>query len=154
RKRSMPREPDARSEDALERQGSPPASRVGLPCSSVLQAHSRTRHAYVIVVGSGGVGSAVLYHLARRGVRALGIDRFPGGHDRGSSHGHSRIIRLAYFEHPDYVPLLRRSYELWSELEQRRRQQLFFPVGLLEIGPPNGIVVPGVLASARQHNLS
>jgi sarcosine oxidase len=61
-----------------------------------------------IVLGTGGVGSAALYHLARRGVRVLGLDRFAPGHDRGSSHGQTRVIRLAYFEHPDYVSLLRR----------------------------------------------
>ncbi len=108
----------------------------------------------VIVLGTGGVGSAALFHLARRGCRVLGIDRFPGGHDRGSSHGHTRIIRMAYFEHPDYVPLLRRSYELWTALERIQQKQLYYPVGLLEVGPPDGVVIPGVLASARQHNLS
>src|SRR5947199_7576571 len=72
----------------------------------------------VIVLGTGGVGSAATYHLARRGVKVLGIDQFPGGHDRGSSHGQTRVIRQAYFEHPDYVPLLLRAYELWHELEQ------------------------------------
>ena len=60
----------------------------------------------VIVIGTGGVGSAALFHLAKRGVKVLGLDRFPPGHDRGSSHGRTRIIRQAYFEHPDYVPLL------------------------------------------------
>ena len=76
------------------------------------------RHFDTIVVGTGGMGSAALYHLATRGARVLGIDRFPCAHDRGSSHGHTRLIRLAYFEHPDYVPLLRRAYQLWRELEQ------------------------------------
>lgn len=111
-------------------------------------------HYDLVVVGTGGVGSAALYHAARRGLRTLGIDRFHGGHDQGSSHGETRIIRQAYFEHPDYVPLLRRAYELWSELEQACGQQLFFPVGLLQVGPADGQVVPGVLASARQHGLS
>ncbi len=106
-----------------------------------------------IVLGTGGVGSAALYHLARLGARAVGIDRFPPGHDRGSSHGETRIIRLAYFEHPDYVPLLRRSYELWGELEERRGQKLYHQTGLLEVGPPGGTVVPGVLKSARNHSL-
>ncbi len=106
-----------------------------------------------IVLGTGGVGSAAAFHLARRGVKVLGLDRFPVGHSRGSSHGQTRIIRKAYFEHPDYVPLLHRAYELWSELEQRAQQQLYFPVGLIEIGPPDGVVIPGVMASARQHQL-
>ena len=72
----------------------------------------------VVVIGTGGIGSAALYHLASRGLDAIGLDRFPGGHDRGSSHGQTRIIRQAYFEHPNYVPLLTRAYELWDDLEQ------------------------------------
>jgi monomeric sarcosine oxidase len=107
----------------------------------------------VIVLGTGGVGSAAAFHLARRGAKVLGLDRFPGGHANGSSHGETRIIRKAYFEHPDYVPLLNRAYELWAELEQRAGERLYHEVGLIEIGPPDGVVVPGVLASARQHQL-
>ena len=106
-----------------------------------------------IVLGVGGVGAAALYHLARRGVRAVGLDRFQPGHDRGSSHGETRIIRQAYFEHPDYVPLLLRAYELWRELEAERGEQLYHEVGLLQAGPPDGTVVPGVLESARRHSL-
>ena len=71
----------------------------------------------VVVIGLGAMGSAALYQLAKRGVRAVGIERFEPGHDRGSSHGLTRIIRLGYFEHPSYVPLVRRAYELWRELE-------------------------------------
>jgi sarcosine oxidase len=112
-----------------------------------------TMHADVIVVGAGGVGSAALFHLAQRGARVLGIDRFPAGHDRGSSHGHSRIIRLAYFEHPDYVPLLRRSYALWAELEQAQGEQLYLQTGLLEVGAPEGPTIQGILAAARTHQL-
>jgi sarcosine oxidase len=107
-----------------------------------------------IVIGAGGVGSAALRELARRGQRVLGIDRFNPPHDRGSSHGQTRIIRQAYFEHPDYVPLARRSYELWSKLEHDAAQKLFAQVGLLEVGPADGIVVPGVLRAARLHDLS
>ena len=106
-----------------------------------------------IVIGTGGVGSAALYYLARRGTRVLGIDRFPPGHDRGSSHGDTRIIRMAYFEHPDYVPLLRRAYELWTQLEASCGQQLYREVGLVQMGLPDGEVVPGVLRSAQEHNL-
>ena len=106
-----------------------------------------------IVIGTGGVGSAAAYHLARRGAKVLGLDRFSGGHDRGSSHGETRIIRQAYFEHPDYVPLLKRAYELWGELERETGERLFFPVGLLQIGPEHGPVVHGVLESARLHQL-
>ncbi len=107
----------------------------------------------VIVLGTGGVGSAAAFHLARRGLRVLGLDRFPGGHDQGSSHGQSRIIRKAYFEHPDYVPLLQRAYTLWRELEAVAGAPLLFESGLIEVGPPDGLVVPGVMRSARAHGL-
>ncbi|MGH7136190.1 MAG: N-methyl-L-tryptophan oxidase [Pirellulales bacterium] len=106
-----------------------------------------------IVLGVGGVGSAALYHLARRGLRVLGIDRFSPGHARGSSHGGTRIIRQAYFEHADYVPLVLRAWELWTELAERRGEPMFAEVGLLQVGSPQGDVVKGVLASARQHAL-
>ena len=107
----------------------------------------------VIVIGTGGVGSAAVFHLASRGVRVLGLERFTAGHDRGSSHGQTRIIRKAYFEHPDYVPLLHRSYVLWHELQELLGEKLYHDVGLLEVGAPDGAVVPGILASAQQHNL-
>jgi monomeric sarcosine oxidase len=110
-------------------------------------------HYDAIVVGVGGVGSAALYYLAQRGAKVLGIDRFQPPHDRGSTHGHTRVIRQAYFEHPDYVPLLREAYRGWQELEARTGQQLFHQVGLLEVGPPDGVVVPGVLRAAQQHSL-
>jgi monomeric sarcosine oxidase len=107
----------------------------------------------VIVLGTGGVGSAAAFHLAGRGAKVLGLDRFPGGHANGSSHGETRIIRKAYFEHSDYVPLLNRAYKLWADLEQQSNEQLYHQVGLIEVGPPNGVVVPGVLASALEHQL-
>jgi glycine/D-amino acid oxidase-like deaminating enzyme len=106
-----------------------------------------------IVVGTGGIGSAALYHLARRGARVMGIDPFPPGHDRGSSHGQTRMIRLAYFEHPDYVPLLRRSYDLWSELEAQHDTALYRETGVIQIGPPDGEVLSGVRRAAREHDL-
>jgi sarcosine oxidase len=106
-----------------------------------------------IVLGAGGIGSAALSALARRGARVLGIERFGPAHDRGSSHGRTRMIRQAYFEYPDYVPLVLRSYGLWRELAARRGEQLFFETGLLEVGPADGVVVPGVIRSAGQHNL-
>ncbi len=106
-----------------------------------------------IVIGAGGVGSAALYHLARRGSRSLGLDRFPSGHDRGSSHGESRIIRQAYFEHPDYVPLCREAYTAWDELSEACGQTLRYETGLLQVGPADGAVIQGVLQSARRHGL-
>jgi sarcosine oxidase len=107
----------------------------------------------VIVLGIGGIGSAALAALARRKQRVLGLDRFAPGHDRGSSHGQTRIIRQAYFEHPDYVPLLLDAYDGWRELESRTGQRLYYEVGLLQVGPAEGLVLSGVLASAREHNL-
>lgn len=106
-----------------------------------------------IVIGTGGVGSATLYHLAKRGAKVLGLDRFAPGHDRGSSHGRTRVIRQAYFEHPDYVPLLLRAYELWAELSERSGKQLYHEIGVLQIGPREGHVVPGVLKAAQLHGL-
>lgn len=106
-----------------------------------------------IVLGVGGVGSAALEQLARRGAKVLGIDRFPPGHDQGSSHGHTRVIRLAYHEHADYVPLLHRAYALWEELESRSGTRLYVRTGILESGPRHGEVVSGVLQAAQQHAL-
>ena len=108
----------------------------------------------VVVCGLGVMGSATAYMLARRGQRVLGLDRFTPGHDRGSSHGETRIIRLSYFEHPSYVPLLRRAYELWRELEQAAGRQFLHITGIAEIGPPDGALVTGTLASARLHGLA
>ncbi|HWL75387.1 MAG TPA: FAD-dependent oxidoreductase, partial [Burkholderiaceae bacterium] len=106
-----------------------------------------------IVLGTGGVGSAALFQVARRGARVLGLDRFSPPHDRGSSHGQTRIIRQAYFEHPDYVPLLLRAYELWEELSHIAGEQLYHETGLLQVGPRDGVVLRGVLESARRHAL-
>lgn len=107
----------------------------------------------VIVVGLGGAGSAAAYHLSRRGLRVLGLERFGPLHERGSSHGHTRITRQAYFEHPDYVPLLLRAYELWEELERLSGQRLLRVCGGLMVGPPDGPLVSGALRSARAHGL-
>jgi sarcosine oxidase len=107
----------------------------------------------VVVVGLGIMGAAALYELARRGFRVLGIERFYLGHDRGSSHGETRIIRLGYFEHPSYVPLLRRAYRLWRELEQISGERLMRVTGIAEIGPPDGVLVSGTLAASRRHGL-
>ena len=107
----------------------------------------------VIVIGCGGIGSATLYSLASRGARVLGIDRYHPPHDKGSSHGQSRIIRQAYFEHPDYFPLLREAYQGWFDLEEQTGQTLLHQVGLLQVGPADGFLVPGVQASAETHRL-
>jgi sarcosine oxidase len=103
-----------------------------------------------IVVGVGGMGSAVLYHLARRGKRVLGLERFDVPHEHGSSHGVTRIIRLAYFEHSDYVPLMRRAYELWRELQAEAGEQLLYITGIVEGGDR---IYDGVLRSCADHDL-
>ena len=107
----------------------------------------------VVVIGLGAMGSAALYHLAKRGVRVVGIERFEPGHDRGSSHGLTRIIRLGYFEHPSYVPLVRRAYELWRELEAASGEKLLTVTGIAEMGLPDSVLVAGTLASSRLHDL-
>jgi len=108
----------------------------------------------VIVLGLGGVGSAAVCHLANAGCRVLGLDQYAPVHDLGSSHGRTRAIRQAYFEHPAYVPLLMRAYELWGELEDQSQDTLLHRTGLVEIGPADGVVIPGVLRSANEHGLN
>lgn len=107
-----------------------------------------------IVLGVGAMGSAACLALARRGQTVLGIDQFEPPHDRGSSHGETRIIRRAYFEHPDYVPLLHRAYEQWDALADESGMPLIRRVGLLLFGPPEGDVVSGVKRSAAEHKLA
>lgn len=108
----------------------------------------------VIVLGVGGFGSSALYHCARRDLKVLGLEQFGIAHDRGSSHGETRIIRKAYFEHPNYVPLLIRSYELWRELEAESNESLMHLCGLLLAGPPDGEAVAGARLSAKLHRLN
>src|SRR5687768_7858897 len=107
----------------------------------------------VAVIGLGAMGSAAAYHLASRGAHVLGLDRFERGHTRASFGGRSRIIRLAYFEHPDYVPLLRDAWDGWRALEQASGETLLTQTGGLYAGPPDGELVSGSLRSARQHRL-
>jgi sarcosine oxidase len=107
----------------------------------------------VIVVGLGAMGSAAAYSLAARGQRVLGIEQFTPAHSLGSSHGGTRIVRKAYFEKPDYVPLLIRAYQLWDELSAAAGTQLFTRCGALMIGRADSAVVSGALASARRWSL-
>jgi sarcosine oxidase len=107
----------------------------------------------VIIVGLGAMGSAAAYHLARRGQKVLGLDRFGPPHALGSSHGETRIIREAYFEHPLYVPIVQRAYELWAELEGQAGRQFLRQTGGLMVGPPDGVVVGGARRSAEKHRL-
>ena len=92
-----------------------------------------------IVLGVGGMGSATVYQLARRGKRVLGLEQFDIPHALGSSHGVNRIIRLAYYEDPSYVPLLRRAYELWRELEATAGERLLYITGSIDAGPPDSL---------------
>jgi sarcosine oxidase len=107
----------------------------------------------VIVLGVGGMGSAAAYHLAKRGMRVLALERFAIPHEMGSSHGFTRIIRLAYFEHPSYVPLLRRAYELWRELERERGEQLLHVTGSIDAGLPGSRTFEGSRRSCEAHGL-
>jgi sarcosine oxidase len=107
----------------------------------------------VIVLGVGGMGSATVYELARKGQKVLGLEQFDIPHDRGSSHGLTRIIRLAYYEHPSYVPLLRRAYELWRELESHASERLLSITGAIDAGPEGGGLFEGSLLSCQEHDL-
>jgi sarcosine oxidase len=107
----------------------------------------------VIVIGCGGFGSSAMFHLAQRGLKVIGIDRFHPPHDRGSSHGETRIIRKAYFEHPNYVPLLHRAWQLWEELSGSVGERLIEQRDLLIAGPPGSEVIEGARLSARMYGL-
>ena len=108
----------------------------------------------VAVVGLGAMGSAALYHLARRGARVVGFDRYRPPHRHGSSHGKTRVIREAYFEHPLYVPLVQRAYTLWHELAEDADRPLIDERGMLLVGPPEGPIIAGALRSAETYGLS
>jgi len=107
----------------------------------------------VLIAGLGAMGSAAASELARRGVRVLGLDRFTPPHSLGSSHGETRIIREAYFEHPVYVPMVQRSYELWRDLERASGARLLLETGGLMIGRPDSALVEGARRSAELHEL-
>jgi sarcosine oxidase len=114
---------------------------------------SSTTHYDVIVIGLGGMGSAAAYHLASRGQRVLGLEKFTPAHSLGSSHGGSRIIRQSYFEDPAYVPLLLRAYELWEQLARDSEREVYRLTGGLFIGPPDCLTVAGSLRASRQWDL-
>jgi len=105
------------------------------------------------VVGLGAMGSATARALARAGARVVGFDRFTPPHALGSTHGHTRIIREAYYEHPLYVPLVRRAYELWGEIEAEGSARLLHMTGGLMAGSPDGVLVRGALESATRHEI-
>src|SRR2546428_1317017 len=98
------------------------------------------------------MGALSAWRLAARGARVIGFERFRPGHDRGSSHGDTRIFRTAYFESPEYVPLLQRAHRLWRQLEKESGAELLTMAGGLAIRLPEGHLVAGVLPSARPDN--
>ena len=107
----------------------------------------------VVVAGLGGFGSSAACHLARRGLRVLGLDPRPGAHAEGSSHGETRIVRQAYFEGAGYLPLLRRTYELWDELSTEDGRPMLRRTGGLFMGAPGTRVLAGSIATAQQWGL-
>ena len=107
----------------------------------------------VIVVGLGAMGAALAWRLATRDVRVVGLDRYHPPHALGSTHGRSRIIREAYYEHPHYVPMVQRAFGLWAELEAESRTRLYQPTGGLMIGPADGPLVSGARTSAARHGV-
>lgn len=111
------------------------------------------QHFDVIILGTGSMGGAAANALAGRGVNVLGLEAFEPGHDQGSAHGGTRIIRQSYFESPDYVPLLRRSYELFRELEEESGRDLMQLCGGIYIGDPASITFAGSKLAAEMHGL-
>ena len=107
----------------------------------------------VAVIGLGVHGAATVHELARRGLRVCGLDTHSPPHEHGSSNGRTRIIREAYYEHPRYVPLVQRAFELWAELEELTGTVLYRCTGGISAGPADGELVRGALASAREHEL-
>lgn len=106
-----------------------------------------------IVIGVGSMGSSACYYLAKQGHRVLGLEQFDIPHDLGSHAGQSRIIRKAYFEHPDYVPLLERAYQNWKSLEAETGEQLYFKTGLLYFGKPDHALIKGLRLSATKYGI-
>ena len=109
---------------------------------------------HTIVAGLGAHGSATLHHLAARGARVAGFDRFSPPHALGSSHGETRMIREAYYEEPRYVPLVRRAYELWHELSAEADAQMIVETGGVFAGPPQGEFIAGIHRAAREHGIA
>src|SRR5437764_242870 len=143
------------AERALHLDSAPPRRQLAdRPRSHVDGRENKLDRMYdVIVIGLGGMGAAALSALARRGHRALGLEQFAIGHDRGSSHGHTRVIRTAYYEHPAYVPLCRQAFTAWRDLECRIGRKLLVDCPCLSIGRPDGELVSGVERAARDHRL-
>lgn len=106
-----------------------------------------------IVVGVGGAGSATTYHLARRGLDVLGIERYDVPHAMGSSHGSTRIVRKAQHEGPEYVPLAERAYDNWRALERETGRDLLHVTGSVHAGAPGTDVVADARDSCEAHDV-
>src|SRR5688572_17901248 len=90
----------------------------------------------VIVIGVGGAGAAIMDAVSARGIDVVGVEQFAVPHDRGSSYGGTRVIRTAYFEHPRYVPLLQRAWQLWSDLRDQTGDELVQKIGVINVASP------------------
>lgn len=115
---------------------------------------SDASHYHTIVIGVGSMGSAACFHLSRRNQRVLGLEQFTSPHEKGAHGAHTRIIRKAYFEHPDYVPLLEKAYANWHLIEQLSGEQLYVPTGLLYAGPPGNDLLQRIREAAQQYQIS
>ena len=111
-------------------------------------------HFDVGIIGLGAMGSASLHAFAKRGTRVIAFDQFSPPHTSGSTHGHTRIIREAYYEHPLYVPLVRRAYDLWEQLQREADTTLLVETGGVMVGPEKGALVRGALDSVRTHHIA
>lgn len=142
-------------ETCLVCQAAPPVVRTSCALAVRGSAWGMSHNTYdAIVIGLGASGGATLFHLAKAGLRVLGIDRFDPPHNRGSSHGHTRIYRQAYYEAPVYVPMALRALDLWRELEHDTGRTLFENVGGLTIGKESDELIAGALLSAQQHGIA
>jgi len=113
----------------------------------------RQYDADIVVVGLGAIGSSTLWRLAERGISVIGLEQFSPGHDRGSSHGNSRLFRVACLEHPNLVTMARRSRDLWRDLEALSGESLLKVTGSVTIGEPSTAAIRGALAAAEVHSL-
>lgn len=128
---------------------------AGAAAAAALSACSKGAAAMprIAVIGAGMAGSSAAMHLSKRGAKVTLFDQFAFGHEMGSSHGATRLFRTAYFEHPNYVPILQRAMAMWKEFEKEAGETLFVEAGVLEAGPPDGFLLTGLRAAIEQHDL-
>lgn len=128
---------------------------AGAAATAALAACSKGRTAMprVAVIGAGMAGSAAAMHLSKRGAKVTLFDQFAFGHEMGSSHGATRLFRTAYFEHPNYVPILQRAMAMWKDFEKEAGETLFHQTGVLEAGPVDGFLLTGLRPAIEQHSL-